>query len=179
MSRLIDSHKRRMAIPVQCLLLTIAACATLSAESCGKARIYAEQNHKPKLVGVSIDVQGNELVATISGIDPQVMRIPYSELSELEFERSAHRRWKTGVIISLSSSYHKGKKHWFAVIQGENETVFQLSKSTYSRIPGAVESKSGLEGEDDSESGVTRALPPCRISSPSLAGLHLVDGESP
>ena len=130
-------------MPVQCLLLTIAACATLSAESLGKAKMYVEQNHRLKLVGVSIDVQDSELVATTSGKDPQVARIPYSEISELEYERSAHRRWKTGVMLSPLFLLSKGKKHWFAVIQGENETVFQLSKSNYAKILGAVESKSG------------------------------------
>lgn len=128
---------------IQCLLLTFAVCASLSGESFGKAKVYLEQNHKLKLVGVSIDVQDSELVVTTAGKDPRILRIPYSEITELEYERSAHRRWKTGIILSPLFLLSKGKKHWFAVIRGEEETVFQLSKSNYSRILGAVESKSG------------------------------------
>ena len=37
----------------------------------------------------------------------------------------------------------KGKKHWFAVIRGEEETVFQLDKSNFSKILAVVESKTG------------------------------------
>ena len=41
-------------------------------------------------------------------------------------EPSAHRRWKTGGLISSLFPLSKGKKHWFAVLREGDETVFQL-----------------------------------------------------
>ena len=120
-------------------------CASLSAQSFGKAKMYVEQNHKLKLVGVTVDVQEDALVVTTGAKDPQFVRIPYPEITEMEYERSAHRRWKTGMLISPLFLLSKGKKHWFAVIVGEEELVFQLSKSNYSKVLDAVESRSGMK----------------------------------
>ena len=43
-------------------------------------------------------------------------------------------RWEAGVLVSGLFLLSKAKKHWLAVFQGEDETVFQLSKTNYSRI---------------------------------------------
>ena len=118
-------------------------CASLSAQSFGKAKVYVEQNHKLKLVAASIDVQDSELVATTNGKDPHVLRIPYSDITELDYERSAHRRWKSAALVSPLFLLSKGKKHWIAVLRGDEETVFQLSKANYSKILAAVEAESG------------------------------------
>ena len=64
-------------------------------------------------------------------------------ITEIEYEQSKHRRWKTGVLLSPLALLSKGKKHWFAVIRGEEETVFQLDKSNFSKILAVVESKTG------------------------------------
>ena len=61
----------------------------------------------------------------------------------MEYERSVHRRWKTAVLLSPLFLLSKGKKHWFALIQGDEETVFQLSKSNYGEVLNAIESKTG------------------------------------
>ena len=86
-------------------------------------------------------MQDDALVATLKGVE--VARIPYADITALEYEESKHRRWKTGILLSPFALLSKGKKHWFAVIQGEEETVFQLDKSNYSKILDAVESKAG------------------------------------
>ena len=132
--------KHRM---IRLMMLALAASVSLSAQTFKGSKMYVEQNHKLKLVGVMVDVQDEALVATTTGKNPEVVEIAYSEITALEYERSAHRRWKTGVLLSPLFLLSKGKKHWFAVIRGEEETVFQLSKGNFSKILDAVESKTG------------------------------------
>ena len=89
-------------------------------------------------------MQDKALVVTgKSGKYSSVVRIFYSQITEMEYEQSKHRRWKTGVLLSPLALLSKAKKHWFAVIRGEEETVFQLDKSNFSKILAVVESKTG------------------------------------
>ncbi len=129
---------------IRWLLLMLAASVTLAGQTFEKAKIYVEQEHKLKLRKVAIDVQEEALVVT--GKSEQyasVLRISYSEITDMEYEKSKHRRWKTGILLSPIALLSKGKKHWLAVIRGEEETVFQLDKSNFARILAAVESKTG------------------------------------
>ena len=129
---------------IRWLLLMLAACVTLAGQTFEKAKMYVEQEHKLKLHKVAIDVQDEALVVTgKSGKYSSIVRIPYAEITEIEYEQSKHRRWKTGVLLSPLALLSKGKKHWFAVIRGEEETVFQLDKSNFSKILAVVESKTG------------------------------------
>ena len=141
---MIESRRNRMwPMMIRFLLPALIACAPLSAQSFGGAKMYAEQNNKLKLVRVSIDVQDAALVATIGGKDGKIVEIPYAGITAMEYERSAHRRWKTAVLLSPLFLLSKGKKHWFALIQDDEETVFQLSKSNYGEVLNAIESKTG------------------------------------
>ena len=74
-----------------------------------------------------------------------IVQIAYSDVTGLEYERSAHRRRKTAVLISPLFLLSKGKKQWFAVLREGDEIVFQLSKGNCSKILSAVESRSGLD----------------------------------
>ena len=60
----------------------------------------------------------------------------------MEYERSAPPLEDSGALSPLFL-LSKGKKHWFALIQGDEETVFQLSKSNYGEVLNAIESKTG------------------------------------
>lgn len=71
-----------------------------------------------------------------------IVQIACSDVTGLEYGRSAHRRWKTAVLISPLFLLSKGKKHWFAALRECDETMFQLSKGNYSKILSAVESRS-------------------------------------
>ena len=77
---------------IRFLVPALIACALLSAQSFEKTKMYVERNHKLKLVAASIDVQDDALVATIGGKTPNIVKIPYSGITEMEYERSAHRR---------------------------------------------------------------------------------------
>ena len=126
------------------LVLLLAACVALSGQSFKKSKMYVEQEHKLRLRKVEIDLQGDALVVTgTTDKYLSTVRIPYVEIAEMEYEKSKHRRWKTGILLSPLALLSKGKKHWFAVIQGEKETVFQLDKSNFSKILAAIEGKTG------------------------------------
>jgi len=126
------------------LMLLLAACVALSGQTFKKSKMYVEQEHKLQLRKVEINVQGDALVVTgTTGKYLSTVRIPYAEITDMEYEKSAHRRWKTGILLSPLALLSKGKKHWLAVIQGEKETVFQLDKSNFSKILAAIEGKTG------------------------------------
>lgn len=117
--------------------------APLSAQSFKGTKMYVERGNKLKLVGVALDVQRDALVAAIRGKSPKVVRLDYSEITRIEYEKTSHRRWKAGVLVSGLFLLSKAKKHWLVVTRGEEENVFQLSKKNYSRIISAIESKLG------------------------------------
>ena len=135
-----------MQILTAAALLLISGLGTgVPAQEFSKAKMYVERDHKLRLVSVSLDIREDSLVVVTSGKSPQTVRIEYSDITDMEYQRSAHRRWKTAVLISPLFLLSKGKKHWFAVIRGEDETVFQLSKGNYAKILSAVESRSGMD----------------------------------
>ena len=108
--------------------------------------MYVEQEHKLRFRKVDIDVQGDALVVTgTTDKYLSTVRIPYAEIAEMEYEKSKHRRWKTGILLSPVFLLSSGKKHWLAVIVGEDETVFQLDKSNYQLILSEVESATGKQ----------------------------------
>ena len=98
--------------------------AALYAQTFEKSKMYVEQDHKLKLKRVTLDVQDDAVVATLKGKDADVLRIPYGEITAMEYEKSKHRRWKTGIILFAPMLIMKGKKHWFAVIRGERRDRF-------------------------------------------------------
>ena len=135
----------KFKLGLQAALLVAAASVTLSAQSLPGVKMYTIQGQKLKLVEVSFDLSDNSLEAVSKGKSPETVTIPYSEITKVEYERTAHRRWKAGVLVSGVFLLSKGKKHWLAVFQGEEETVFQLSKKNYTRIIAAVEAKTGKD----------------------------------
>jgi hypothetical protein len=125
-------------------ILFVTACVALSAQTFQKSKMYVEQEHKLRLRKVEMAVQDDALVA--SGTSEKYLskvRIPYAEITEMEYEKSKHRRWKTGVLLTPLALLSKGKKHWFAIVQGDKETVFQLDKSNFSKVLAAIEEKTG------------------------------------
>ena len=124
------------------LVLLLVVCGVLSGQTFKKSKMYVQQEHKQRLRKVNIDVQDNALVVTgTTDKYLSTVRIPYAEITAMEYEKSKHRRWKTGILLTPLALLSKGKKHWFAVIQGEEETVFQLDKSNFSKILAAIEEK--------------------------------------
>lgn len=84
-------------------LFLLAASAVLSAQTFEKSKLYVEQEHKLRLRKVAIDVQDDALVVTgKTDKYSSVVRIPFANITAMEYENSKNRRWKTGVLLTPS-----------------------------------------------------------------------------
>ena len=83
----------------------------LYGETFSKTRMYVEQEHKLRLRKVEIKLQDDALVVkgTTKHYAGTVKR-PYAEITEMEYERSKHRRWTTGILLSPLLLLSKGKE---------------------------------------------------------------------
>ncbi|MCY4596604.1 MAG: hypothetical protein OXC19_17610 [Bryobacterales bacterium] len=97
------------------------------------------------LVEVTFGLQNSSLVGASKEKRPETVAILYFEITKVEHERTARRSRKAGLMIAGPFLLSKGKKHWLAVFQGEEETVFQISKRNFTRIIDAVEAKTGKD----------------------------------
>ena len=117
---------RAFARIAQAVVLAVLACASLSAQRFPGAKMCVIQNRKVKLVEVAFDPQDGSLVAVSKGKSPETVSIAYPEITtRVEYERTAHRRWKVGRLGSALFLPSKAKKHWLAVFRSEEETVLQ------------------------------------------------------
>jgi len=143
------------------LAVLVIASGGLFGQSFKKSKLYIEEDFKLRLRTVIIDLRDDALVATafamrstvVTDTPSPVLKIPYKEITGIEYERSKHRRTKTAVGLFLVHPMFwpavpialltKGKKHWLAVKQGEKEHVFRLDKRNFSKILAAIEAKTG------------------------------------
>ena len=116
---------RAFARIAQAVVLAVLACASLLAQRFPGAKMCVIQNRKVKLVEVAFDPQDGSLVAVSKGKSPETVSIAYPEITRVEYERTAHRRWKVGRLGSALFLLSKAKKHWLAVFRSEEETVLQ------------------------------------------------------
>jgi hypothetical protein len=78
-------------------------------------------------------------------------RIPYDKVTELAYEKSKHRRWTTGILLSPLALFTKGKKHWLTIaFEGveelpQNFVYLRLDKKNFRQILSALEAQTGLE----------------------------------
>ena len=79
--------------------------------------------------------------------------VPYDKVTNVVYERSAHRRYKSAIFGSVWMLFTKGKKHWLTIeFQGvsdhpEGFVYARLDKENYRRILSAVSAATGLEVE--------------------------------
>ena len=79
--------------------------------------------------------------------------IPYSQITNIVYERSSHRRYTAGVLVSPFLWFSKGKKHWLTIEfddvadQPQGYVYARLDKKNYRRIMAALEAATGLESK--------------------------------
>jgi hypothetical protein len=139
------------------LLLALVALSAfpLAAQTAfKKSKMYVTQEHKMKLRKVELTFTDTALV--IQGVDGKYREkttVPYAEIKKAEYEHSRHHRIATALIISPLFLLSKAKKHWLALVcqpeeEGEEENlIFRLDKSNYSKILDAFENSSGIKVE--------------------------------
>ena len=80
--------------------------------------------------------------------------IPYDAVTKIVYERSAHRRYKAGLLVSPWLLFSKGKKHWLTIEATGVESLpqgyvyAQLEKDNYRQILSALRSGLGMEIEE-------------------------------
>ena len=86
--------------------------------------------------------------------NPVYVTVPYEKITKIVYERSAHRRYKSGVLLTPWLLLTKGKKHWLT-IEFENIEEYPLGyvyarmdKKNYRRILAALEAVVGIEIEE-------------------------------
>ena len=82
------------------------------------------------------------------------LEVPYSSITKVVYERSAHRRYKAGLLVSPWLLLTKGKKHWLT-IEFKDVPKYpagfasaQLDKDNYRRILTALSAATGLTVEE-------------------------------
>ena len=73
------------------------SCRPVPPRACWARRCTSAQGQKLKLE-VIFDLKENSLVAAKSGGNPNTVAIP--EITKVEYERTARRRWTAGVVVS-------------------------------------------------------------------------------
>lgn len=82
------------------------------------------------------------------------LEVPYGSITKIVYERSAHRRYKAGVLLSPWLLLTKGKKHWLTIEFKDvpkypaGYASAQLDKDNYRRILTALSAATGLEVEE-------------------------------
>ena len=82
------------------------------------------------------------------------LAVPYDVITKIVYERSAHRRYGAGVLVSPFLLLTKGKKHWLTIefsgvaAYPEGYAYLRLEKDNYRRILSAIEAATGLEKEE-------------------------------
>lgn len=80
--------------------------------------------------------------------------IGYSQITNIVYERSSYRRYKSGFLVSPFLWFSKGKKHWLTIEfddvadQPQGYVYTRLDKKNYRRIMAAREAATGLEIEE-------------------------------
>jgi hypothetical protein len=84
-------------------------------------------------------------------------RIPYAAITKIVYERSAHRRYGAGVLVSPLLFFTKGKKHWLTVeFQNVAElpqgfVYARLDKDNFRQILSALRAGTGVTVEEHIE----------------------------
>lgn len=82
------------------------------------------------------------------------LEVPYGSITKVVYERSAHRRYKAGILVSPWLLLTKGKKHWLTVEFSDvpkypaGYASAQLDKDNYRRVLTALSVATGLEVEE-------------------------------
>jgi hypothetical protein len=71
--------------------------------------------------------------------------ISIASIDKVTYEKSAHTRWKTGILLSPFALMSKGKKHWLTIqYKKDDKTDFimlRMDKSNYQMIIATIEAK--------------------------------------
>jgi len=139
------------------LLVVLGLASPSSAAVRGKDAMYVGGTFSdiPEKTKGKFDL-ADETVAVFATKKNQTIRIPYKNISSLEYGQKAGRRVGAAVVVSPVLLFSKKRKHYLTVnfvdeAGKEQAAVFELSKGTVHETAGALESRSGKQIEFESE----------------------------
>ncbi len=122
-----------------------------------KINFFTVSGDKEKKFRARVVIDPESKTLQISGEKngiPEYATIPFDNITKIVYERSAHRRYKAGLLFSPWLLFSKGKKHW-ATIEFENvpehpigNVYFRMHKGNYRRILASLQSATGVEVEE-------------------------------
>ena len=93
-----------------------------------------------------------------AGEEPAVYaRIPYANVTKVVYEKSSHRRYTAGVLVSPLLFFTKSKKHWLTIefkdVPGlpQGFVYARLHKDNFREILSALRAGTGIEVEEHIE----------------------------
>ena len=84
-------------------------------------------------------------------------RVPYANVTKVVYEKSSHRRYTAGVLVSPLLFFTKGKKHWLTIeftgVPGlpQGFVYARLHKDNFREILSALRAGTGIEVEEHIE----------------------------
>ena len=140
-------------------ILTAALAFSTDSVVFRKVDYYEDEGEKEKKHDARLALDPNARTILIAdekhGADKKVYAlIPYDKVKKIVYERSAHRRYKAGLLVTPWLLFSKGKKHWLTI---EFEDVaglplgyvyVRLHKGNYRRVLSALSSGVGVEIEE-------------------------------
>jgi hypothetical protein len=81
---------------VRWLAISVITSSSLLGQSFTKSKMFIEEDYKLRLRSVNIEFLDRVLVVTRK--KASALRVPYTEITDIEYEKTKHRRWKAAVL---------------------------------------------------------------------------------
>ncbi len=143
------------------LFVIIGTSVTVAADAIivKKVDFFEMRGDKEKKLDARLELDPEAKILTLSdeknGIEKATYAVsPYSQINRIVYERSSHRRYKSGLLVTPWLLFSKGKKHWLTIEfddvadQQQNFVCTRLDKNNYRRIIASLEAGIGLEVEE-------------------------------
>jgi hypothetical protein len=78
------------------------------------------------------------------------VRVPWAQITDLEYGQRVSRRWKTAIFLSVFALFSRGRKHFVTITYKDPEgvdqaTVFEFGKEVIRPTLAALKAKSGKQ----------------------------------
>ena len=146
-------------VSVLLLWVTLGASTTVAADAIifKKVDFFTTQGDEEKKWDARLELEPVAKLLTLADEKNGTRKfavIPYSQITNIVYERSSHRRYTAGVLVSPFLWFSKGKKHWLTIAfddvadQPQGYVYARLDKENYRRVMAALEAATGLEIEE-------------------------------
>lgn len=151
--------KRIIGLITLSTIVTTALTFAMDSVVFRKVDFYEDQGDKEKKHDARLALDPDARTIMIAdekrGAEKKVYAlIPYDKVKKIVYERSAHRRYKAGLLVTPWLLFSKGKKHWLTIEfedvadQPLGYVYVRLHKGNYRRVLSALSGGVGIEIEE-------------------------------